>query len=237
MPYSAIPTSDIDLNSPLKTGVVMTKLRDNPEFVADGSAATKYQFPDAGRATERCLLTPDGIGGVAGTPFESRAPVVQLFNGSWIVPAGVFQVVLEAWGGGTGNVFSGGIRSQGSAGGWCWKLVDVTPGDTISFTVGAGTAADAAFGAVAGDTVVTHIPSGTTLTAKGGKAGQASGASTGGQFNEPSTAGYALLGASWRGGGWDAVGGAQVPGGPGNAIDPSTGSAGAQGAVHITAVA
>lgn len=70
-------------------------------------------------------------------------------SNTWIVPAGVLSIGIEAWGGGGGGGGSGSTISQdcvpnasggggGGAGGYGVHIVDVTPGDVIGFTVGTG---------------------------------------------------------------------------------------------------
>ena len=66
-------------------------------------------------------------------------------SGSFIVPAGVTQVEVEAWGGGSGSYASvsgasAGTGSGGGAGGgYARKLItNLTPGQTIAVVVGAG---------------------------------------------------------------------------------------------------
>ncbi len=69
---------------------------------------------------------------------------------TWVVPAGVVSIGIEAWGGGGGGGGSGSQVPQdcggliatggagGGSGGYGVHIVDVSPGDTISITVGTG---------------------------------------------------------------------------------------------------
>ena len=74
-------------------------------------------------------------------------------SGNFIVPAGVTQVEVELWGGGSGCFASAaGIASGGgSGGGYARKLVaGLTPGQAVPVTVGAGGAGGTVAGAAAG---------------------------------------------------------------------------------------
>ena len=80
---------------------------------------------------------------------------VQTFitNGSFTVPAGVSQVEVEIWGGGSGSYASyGGIPSGGgSGGGYARKrIVGLIAGQTIAVTIGPGGAAGTTGGALPG---------------------------------------------------------------------------------------
>ena len=72
---------------------------------------------------------------------------VDTFNsgsGNWTVPSGVTSVQIEVWGagggGGSGGAGSGANGASGGGGGaYCKKnALTVTPGQTISYVVGAG---------------------------------------------------------------------------------------------------
>lgn len=101
-------------------------------------------------------------------------------SGTWIVPAGVTQLIATiiggGGGGGNGNSHTVGGGDSGSTtynypggnggdGGSALISIAVTPGDTITFTIGAGGAARAN-----GSTSSVTI-NGTTYTATGGTAG------------------------------------------------------------------
>ncbi len=63
-------------------------------------------------------------------------------SGSYIVPAGVTTIMVEAWGGGGGGVVSGsnGQTTGGGGGGAYAKVyfLHVTPGETLTISIGAG---------------------------------------------------------------------------------------------------
>lgn len=76
---------------------------------------------------------------IAGAP---RGVALITVPGNFVVPAGVFLVDAEAWGGGgSGGPASVGFNSAGAGGGcggYARKLIAVTPGDIIACTIGVG---------------------------------------------------------------------------------------------------
>lgn len=104
-------------------------------------------------------------------------------SGTFVVPAGVSHLSVEAWGGGGGGgsvsgCFAGG---GGGSGGYARAIIAVTPGESLGIVIGSGGAANAA-----GTT--THLDRGTTalVSATGGAGaadlgvGGAGGTATGG---------------------------------------------------------
>jgi hypothetical protein len=84
---------------------------------------------------------------------------------TWVAPAGVTQVVVEAWGGGG----RGGSRTSGSnayggggGGGYSRSVLTVTPGQSYNIMVGAGATTNSADGGN------TYFIDDTTLLARGG---------------------------------------------------------------------
>jgi len=82
-----------------------------------------------------------------GTGHTGQFMDVFTANTTWIVPVGVFSVVVEMWGGGGGggcgvynpSVIGSAYGGGGGAGGaYITREVPVTPGQTISVTVGSG---------------------------------------------------------------------------------------------------
>src|SRR6476660_6430207 len=61
-------------------------------------------------------------------------------DNSYVVPAGVTSITVEAYGaGGKGaNRTTNGVGGGAGGGGYTRKIFAVTPGDTFSFTIGAG---------------------------------------------------------------------------------------------------
>jgi hypothetical protein len=168
---------------------------------------------------------------------------VQSFTstGNFMVPAGVTQVEVEIWGGGSGSFgsVSGLPSGGGSGGGYARKLVTgLVPGQIIAATVGAGGAAGTALGAAAG-------PGGTSsfglfANATGGSLNRMAttaapengatppGVGVGGDVNFTGSAGQAGLSNQGGLGGASPMGGTQNSGAAGNAgTFPGGGAAGA----------
>jgi hypothetical protein len=151
-------------------------------------------------------------------------------NGNFTVPAGVYSIDVEIWGGGgsSGGVGStaNGTSSGGGSGGYARGVFAVTPGQVIAGTIGAG-------GLGSTNTAGGTSSFGALLTAGGGGAGTINGvgtggaagaAGTGGIINLPGQSGSAglLTGFSGAGGA-----GASAPfGGAGGGGAPGAGSGG-----------
>lgn len=159
-------------------------------------------------------------------------------SGTFIVPAGVTTVQVEAWGGGGGGGGADGqnfsTRAGGGGGGGAYRKtinVSVTPGQTINVTVGNG--GDGGNGGSNGTSGETSIfASATQVTASGGGGGTAGtgsdrtgagGAGGVGTFN--GGAGGTASSSNGGGGG----GGAGTTGGGGAGGAPTAGTAGAGG--------
>jgi hypothetical protein len=151
-------------------------------------------------------------------------------SATWVVPAGVSQVEVEVWGGGSGTYASTSTWASGggSGGGYARKLVTgLTPGQSIAVTVGVGGAMGTTAGAVptAGGT----SSFGTYVSATGGSLNSLV-ASTGdvrngawppgngsnGDVNLYGSAGLAGVGNQGGMGGASAIGGSQNSGTTGN---------------------
>ncbi len=105
---------------------------------------------------------------------------------SYTVPAGVTQVKVWAIGAGGGGGGAGGAGGGGGAGGVAYKTWTVSPGNTITYSIGTGGnggAGSGQTGATGGNTTVTI--SGVTITGNGGGGGRANNAaaSVGGSFS------------------------------------------------------
>lgn len=142
-------------------------------------------------------------------------------SGTWDVPAGVTLIGISAWAGGGGG---GAASTYGGGGGGGGAIevtavtVPVTPGETITVTVGAGGAA----GAAGGDTVIVgSFGTGTVLGGSAGVDGTVLGQGAGG-------AGGAATGATYAGGAGGGGGGLVAYGGGGGG-GAGTGSAGSAG--------
>lgn len=112
-------------------------------------------------------------------------------NGNWTVPAGVTKVYVEMWGGGGGGSWYAG----GGGGAYICGIINVTPGTTISYSVGTFGLGGTNAGTNGGSSVVSYFTAGITLTAEGGfGAGFTSptaSAGAGGSFGATGTTNFA----------------------------------------------
>jgi hypothetical protein len=180
--------------------------------------------------------TPQGSGSVLFTTAGT-------FSGGsgWLCPAGVFQVLAEAWGAGGGGA-SGGTGENGAGGGggeYRSALVPVTPGTSYTYVVGAGGTGGTGAGngsgggqsSFTGDSstqVIAHAGGGGQDTGFGG---QGSGGS-GGTGSTGHNGGQGGNSYPYTGGGGSSAGpGAQGNNGssPGGAPAPNQGGAGGAG--------
>lgn len=85
-------------------------------------------------------------------------------SGTWTVPAGVTKIFVEAWGGGGGgNWYAGGGGS-----GYVCGIINVTPGSSFAYAVGASGSGGSSTGADGGSSTITYTPSSISFTAQGG---------------------------------------------------------------------
>ena len=107
----------------------------------------------------------------------SNSVVYTSGTNTFTVPAGVYQVYAECWGGGGGATQATGAGAGGYAAGW----INVTPAGTITATVGAGGTTSGTPGGDGGASTFS------TFTANGGVGGSsgiaAGGTATGGTIN------------------------------------------------------
>lgn len=157
---------------------------------------------------------------------------------SFVVPCDVTSITVEAWGaGGAGGAATANPRggSGGGGGGYSSRTFTVTPGQTITYTVGAGGIGGNGNGQDGGDTSIL------SLTANGGTGGRqnqgtpgSGGTASGGTTN--TTGGNGIIGinvlASGGAGGAGAnggAGGAGISSGGSSAGNAGTGPGGAGG--------
>ena len=131
---------------------------------------------------------------------------------SWTVPEGVSQIRAFVVGGGGGGLYTGTYAS-GAGGGYAEKVITVTPGQIISYTVGAGGNIGTPTGNSGGTSSF-----GSVISATGGGGGPESGSAaggsgTGGDINK--SGGNGSAGTSGGGGG--GAGHAYGNGSPGSA--------------------
>ncbi len=103
-------------------------------------------------------------------------------NGFWNVPAGVTNIMVEAWGGG-----GGGAAGGGGASGSYMRLVNYTviPGNSLTITIGTGgngALNSDTTGSNGGNTVVLFAQQGFTFTAYGGNGASVSRPGLAGSF-------------------------------------------------------
>lgn len=149
-----------------------------------------------------------------------NAQTTQTFlnSGSFTVPTGVTSVQVQAWGGGGagGGCTSLSRSTGGGGGGGAYKIVTnvaVTPGATITVTVGAG--GTGVLAANGGNGGTSTFASGIPVTANGGMGGNVNGAST--PLN--GAGGTGGTGGTFKGG----------TGGTGNAVSGTSGTSGGGG--------
>src|SRR5215218_6874001 len=85
------------------------------------------------------------------------------FAGTWTVPSGVTEVMVELWGAGSGGTMNVG----GTSGGYLRTVQTVTPGTSISYVVGDGGNGAALLSSDGGSTKVT-FPNNLLFAASGG---------------------------------------------------------------------
>jgi len=184
-------------------------------------------------------------GGVITQRGQYRIPLSNLVvftsSGTFTVPDNVYKIKAEVWGGGGGG--SGGVGATGAGGGYAQKMLDVSPGDLITVTVGVG-GAGATYPTVAGSGTTSSFGAHVSATGgAGGGAGQGSGGfGVGGDENLGGQSGSDLAdpvqvletgGASPRGGSGGANTIGNAPGGGGGAGWTTPGSAGARGQINV----
>lgn len=120
------------------TGAPDDDLGTNGDFYIDTAATTLYG-PKAADAWPAgvSLVGPSGSAGSGGFTTAVRFATAGTF--SWTVPAGVTQLMLEAWGAGQGGGKKSGTAVKGGDGGsYAKAMMTVTPGEVLTINVGAG---------------------------------------------------------------------------------------------------
>ena len=115
------------------------------------------------------------------TEYKNFVTFTSGTSATWIVPAGVTKIYAEAWGGGGGGTGTG----AGGGGAYVAGIITVTPGNSVTYTVGAGGSGSSPNATDGGISSIFYP--GTTLSAFGGSG------------NTYTTFGYAAQGGSFSG--------------------------------------
>jgi hypothetical protein len=190
---------------------------DSPAFVGTPTGPTPAPGDNSVQLATTAFV--EAAIGSTTTPQVNSAMVVlsATGGGNWGVPAGVTTLKYRVWGAGGGGGGSGGTSTSGGSGGggggYVEGVVAVTPGETISYTLGQGGSGGVNANGIAGG--ATTVPT-LGLTCDGGLggnrgvgtgaiAGVAGGSASGGQLNIPG--GWSADGFYYSGSGAVGVGG------------------------------
>ena len=114
-----------------------------------GGNGTTLKIVDTNQGAGK-VLTSDAAGVASWAPLGSLTALnnnqtVYTASNTWVVPAGIYKVSIELWGGGGGGTGSMGEAAAccisgagGGSGEYVRDIVSVTPGNTYYITVGGG---------------------------------------------------------------------------------------------------
>lgn len=173
------------------------------------------------------------VGGV-GSSATTTTPYSTAATSSWTVPTGIYWATFKVWGAGGGPGGGSGGSSQagdGGGGGYVSDTIAVTPGESITITVGAGGSKGSAleYGGSGGSS--SSVKRGSTNLLIGGGGGGGGGSRNNGTGGDGGPGGSATGGGN-GGGSSPGVGGgpgSAGSGGGGGAAGGATGSAGVAG--------
>lgn len=209
--------------------------------VAYGTGSA-YAFSASGTAGQ--VLTSSGSSAPTwGTPTVVSQPNCTVYTSgtnTFTVPTGITKIMVEVWGGGGGAAIG---QFGGGGGGYSKGILTVTPGNTITATVGAGGTGGQAYGndGVAGGTSTFSSLSatggaGTTASFGSGNGGVGSGGSIlnlrGSKGNTVGTVGIGGV-APYSGAYTLETGQGQGPGGGGFASGNVSGTSGTAGQINV----
>jgi hypothetical protein len=107
------------------------------------------------------VLTTNASGGLAwedGCQYKNFVSISSLLTTTWVPPAGITRILVEAWGaGGGGNIFAGG-----GGGGYIKAQFDLTPSSVISLAIGDGGSAATSATAANGTSTSFTVTEGST---------------------------------------------------------------------------
>ncbi len=112
------------------------------------------------------LVKPDNRGTIKTSDnkgYENMVTFTGVGSSSWVIPAGVSKLFVEAWGGGGGATGLGG----GGGGGYINAIFNVSPGGALNYTIGGGGAGNATTATNGGATSIS-FSSTTIVTSYGG---------------------------------------------------------------------
>lgn len=181
-----------------------------------------------------------------GVTEEDQVTETYTTSATWTVPADVFFVQVECWGGGGGGGAAdagpiGYPMGGGGGGGYARRTISVTPGETLTITVGKGGAGGVASAYSSGDPAYSGKPGGNTsvyrgstrlIEAFGGREGSVAGGRGGGGYapggvvRNGGDGGSRHTASEGGGGGGGSAGGPSSAGLPGQDGGASNGGAG-----------
>jgi hypothetical protein len=161
-------------------------------------------------------------------------------SGTWSVPANVYSVLVEAWGGGGAGGGSADTGAQGAGGGgggeYRATVVSVTPSSNIQYTIGAGGIADTGGAGGNGGTTVWNLST-SDVVAIGGTGGGIGSPGSGGPGGTGGTGSYAnfdggdgAAGGALNGGGGGESATSTEAGNDASGVNGGTGAGGTDGA-------
>ena len=179
------------------------------------------------------LITLLSFNSFAQTALPASGTNVGASSGSWLVPANVYSIKIDGWGGGgagSGQSTSGtGGLAGGAGGSRSTSTISVTPGQVIYFSIGASRAGTSANASNGNDTWVSKSSNlAPTVSTDGilAKGGQSAVGTTAGAGSNTGCIGTSNRGGSGRLGGASSGGGGSSAGTTLNGTD-ATGTAGA----------
>ena len=217
-------------NSSVETGYQVERSTDNATWSTLGTTvanATSYASTGLS-ACQTYYHRIKAVNSISSSAYPSSASGLTLANGgtanftssgSWTVPGCVTSVTVQIWGGGGagGSATYAQGAGGGGGGGYARKVLSVTPGQVIGFSVGGGgvngrgTGNNTAGGASSCDTMYAGGGGGGSDDPSGGVGG-GGGSASGGITNQP---GYGGASRGGGGGGGLSGSGSSSPGGGG----------------------